>query len=41
MLGYRAHAAARSDAVPRLTVVMSLNIVCPAANLWAPQCGGP
>ncbi len=25
----------RSDAVPRLTVVMSLNIVYPAANLWA------
>ena len=34
MLGYRAHAAARSDAVPRLTVVMSLNVVYPAADLW-------
>jgi hypothetical protein len=29
MLGYRAHAAARSDAVPRLTVVIRLNIVYP------------
>jgi hypothetical protein len=41
MLRYRAHAAARSDAVPRLTVVMGLNMVYAAANLWAPQCGGP
>ena len=30
MLGYRGHAAAKSNAVPRLTVVMSLNIVYPA-----------
>ena len=29
MVGYRAHAGARSDAVPRLTVVINLNIILP------------
>ena len=35
------NAAARSDAVPRLTVVISLNIVYPAAHLWPLQCWRP